>query len=158
MSDSGWPRVGAVGMSPVGVTLSPDIAAKLGAAAKPTVNPAATTMAAAQGRIAQLEWEAREYFNKWRGLEAEMENMRVLLARAQDEARQARAARVTATLPPLADAEDLFGLSGDYSPAEVRARFAGLIRQVDADVAGAKGLARRVTEAREVIKTAKGWR
>ena len=133
MSDPYWPRMGAAGTPSVNVTLSADIAPK-------------EPLADATQRIAELEAERDGFRDKWMASEAEMANVR---ARAKRDAGAASGS--------LQDAEDLFGLSGDYSPSELRARFAGLMRQVHPDVAGKNGLARRVTEARDAIKAAKGW-
>jgi hypothetical protein len=59
---------------------------------------------------------------------------------------------------PLKDAEAMLGLKIGYTAEDLTASYRALMRQNHPDVAAPSDLARRITEARDMIVAAKGWR
>lgn len=64
----------------------------------------------------------------------------------------------TASADPFQDAVILLGLEDEFKPDDLASRYRSLIRGVHPDVAGPNDVARRITDARDVIKARKGWR
>lgn len=65
---------------------------------------------------------------------------------------------LTAFSDPFQDAEALLGLTGNYGAQDLSARYRALIKQVHPDIAPPSDIARRLTEARDIIKARKGWK
>jgi hypothetical protein len=59
---------------------------------------------------------------------------------------------------PLKDAEALLGLEIGYTAQDLTSRYRALMRQMHPDIAPPNDIARRITDARDIIIAAKGWR
>jgi hypothetical protein len=59
---------------------------------------------------------------------------------------------------PLKDAEAMLGLQSGYTAQDLTSRYRALMHQVHPDKAPPSDLARRITDARDIIVAAKGWR
>lgn len=63
-----------------------------------------------------------------------------------------------ASLDVSKDAEILLGLNQNYGSQELTNRYRALMKQVHPDVAGPNDIARRLTEARDLIRGRRGWK
>jgi adenine specific DNA methylase Mod len=63
-----------------------------------------------------------------------------------------------ASLDDFKDAEILLGLEKSYTTQELTTKYRTLMKQVHPDIAGPNDIARRLTEARDLIKGRRGWK
>jgi hypothetical protein len=65
---------------------------------------------------------------------------------------------LTASGDGYKDALSFLGLNDAFDRAALNSRFGLLMKQVHPDIAGPNDIARRLTEAREIIRARKGWK
>jgi hypothetical protein len=65
---------------------------------------------------------------------------------------------LTASSDKFADAVAFLGLPEGFDQKALAARFGLLMKQVHPDIAGPNDIARRLTDAREILKARKGWK